>query len=114
VYNTYNTNITLQVDQELYFDQLQSIVSLLKLLTKENEKHEPEGFFTVEEFSKILSQYLENKVTSEEIEGLMTAAQLELNDTDQSDEGIEFTRLFFEVICNGCSVLYSLIIAVHT
>jgi len=87
VYNTYNTNITLQVDQELYFDQLQSIVSLLKLLTKENEKHEPEGFFTVEEFS-----------TSEEIEGLMTAAQLELNDTDQSDEGIEFTRLFFEVI----------------
>lgn len=86
---------SLQVDQELYFSQLQYIVLLLKLLTKENESHEPEGVFTAEEFPRLLTSYFEGKVGSEDVEKLMTAAQLELDDAEVTD--VEFTRLFFEV-----------------
>lgn len=83
------------MDQELFFTQLHCIVSLLKLLTKENEGHEPADLFTIEEFTQILTTYLDDKATTADIEKLVTAAQAELDDAEVTD--IEYTKLFFEV-----------------
>ena len=83
------------MDQELFFTQLQYIISLLKLLTKENEEHDPPEVFSPEEFSKVLNTFFDGKVSAADIDKLMTAAQTELDDTESTD--IEFTKLFFEV-----------------
>lgn len=85
-----------QLDQELYFVELQYIVALLKLLTKENETHEPQGVFTQAEFTQLLSTFFSGDVSETDMEALLAAAQVELDDSETTD--IEFTRLFFEVL----------------
>lgn len=76
--------------------ELQYIVALLKLLTKENETHEPQGVFTQAEFTQLLSTFFSGDVSETDMEALLAAAQVELDDSETTD--IEFTRLFFEVL----------------
>ena len=83
------------MDQELYFAELQYIVALLKLLTKENETHEPPGVFSQAEFTQILNTFFSGNVDDAGMEALLAAVQVELDDSETTD--IEFTRLFFEV-----------------
>lgn len=71
-------------------------MSLLKLLTKENETHEPPGVFTQAEFTQILNNFFGGSLEQADIDSLLSAAQVELDDSETTD--IEFTRLFFEVI----------------
>ncbi|XP_067933736.1 translin-associated factor X-interacting protein 1-like [Watersipora subatra] len=89
-YNVINS----KVDQELYFSQLHAIVGLLQLLNKENEEHDPPDEFTVEEFTQVLTTYFSGQVTPAEVEDLVKAAQLELDDPEAKT--IAFTKLFFE------------------
>ena len=84
-----------QVEQEIYFTQLQHIVLLLKYLTKANDGRDPPGFFSKEEFRSLISEYSWPREHTA-VDALMAAAEAELNEGDESDV-IEYTKLFFEV-----------------
>lgn len=106
------------LDEQLYYIQMQYILSLLRFLTRIRESMQPpdaeamgvEARFTDDEFKQSLHQYFEGKLNDDQLEKLLSAAHLELDEPkepemEQGEEGteggieggIEFMKLFFEV-----------------
>lgn len=84
-----------EIDQELYFTQLHYLSVLLSLLQN--------GVSSQEEFRNILAGLFVKPRTEEELDLLVQAAQLELEDTEISED---HQRLLCEVSCSHDNELF--------